>query len=91
MVRTSLRRVAQLVRAPASHAGGLRFEPWRAYHTLLAKSSLRRVFRPKSVRTLAAAFNQCEITPPLKRPPLTIAPLLGATVTVMAYGWLAVS
>ena len=35
-------RVAQLVRAPASHAGGHRFESCRAHHT---KQSLYRVWR----------------------------------------------
>ncbi len=33
-------RVAQLVRAPASHAGGRRFESCRAHHSSLVKSAI---------------------------------------------------
>ena len=47
-IRTSpqIGRVAQLVRAPASHAGGHRFESCRAHHSL-SEVSRCSSFRPK--------------------------------------------
>jgi hypothetical protein len=39
MRKASIGRVAQLVRAPASHAGGHRFESCRAHHLNLFESA----------------------------------------------------
>jgi hypothetical protein len=47
--------------------------------------------RSKTHETRVLVLIQCEITPPLKRPPFTSAPPFATAVTVIVYDWLAVS